>query len=69
MTCANVLQDVGTAIYVLQKRARLVYQSTAAVGAVLKTKGNYTTEASNIYYKYTCMYVCIHVCTHAYVHL
>ena len=36
-TCVNVLQDVGTDIYMYHKKTRLVYQSTV-VGAVLKSK-------------------------------
>ena len=45
MTCANLLQDMGTDIYVPQK-ARLIYQSTV-LGAVLKTKGDHMTNGTH----------------------
>ena len=43
MTCANATRHRDRYIYVPQNRARLVYWSTAAVRAVLKTKGDHTT--------------------------
>ena len=43
-TCANVLQDAGTDIYMYCKKPRLIYWSTAAAGAVLKTKGDHMTS-------------------------
>ena len=43
----HVFRDVGTDIYVPRKKARLVYRSTAASGAVLKSKrSDHTTLPS-----------------------